>query len=73
MLPISDSKFQGTEIKYTQNKSKMQMLFNNKSQVSILSPLKDSANFQVKARGTKKKKNILFIFLELLPDITIHT
>lgn len=73
MLPISDSKFQGTEIKYTQNKSKMQMLFNNKSQVSILSPLKDSANFQVKAHGTKKKKNILFIFLELLPDITIHT
>lgn len=73
MLPISDSKFQGTEIKYTQNKSKMQMLFNNKSQVSILSPLKDSANFQVKARRTKKKKNILFIFLELLPDITIHT
>lgn len=49
------------------------MLFNNKSQVSILSPLKDSANFQVKAGGTKKKKNILFIFLELLPDITIHT
>lgn len=48
MLPISDSKFQGTEIKYTENKSKMQMLFNNKSQVSILSPLKDSANFQIK-------------------------